>query len=130
MKRNLIIVLIVLIIIAVCAIEEIVLSNINSNLTHYTEELSTSITENSDNLSTFEVEEKYKDLSSFWKDAKRKLCYLTNYEKIRIMDESIIKLGASIENNDESLTIENLAIVETFSEFTYYFMGFNINNLF
>lgn len=130
MKRNLIIVLIVLIIVAVCAIEEIVLSNINANLTHYTEELSTSITENSDNLSTFEVEEKYKDLSSFWKDAKRKLCYLTNYEKIRIMDESIIKLGASIENNDESLTIENLAIVETFSEFTYYFMGFNINNLF
>lgn len=130
MKRNLIIVLIVLIIIAVCAIEEIVLSNINANLAHYTEELSTSITENSDNLSTFEVEEKYKDLSSFWKDAKRKLCYLTNYEKIRIMDESIIKLGASIENNDESLTIENLAIVETFSEFTYYFMGFNINNLF
>ena len=130
MKRNLIIVLIVLIIVAVCAIEEIVLSNINANLAHYTEELSTSITENSDNLSTFEVEEKYKDLSSFWKDAKRKLCYLTNYEKIRIMDESIIKLGASIENNDESLTIENLAIVETFSEFTYYFMGFNINNLF
>lgn len=130
MKRNLIIVLIVLLIVAVCAIEEIVLSNLNSNLAHYTEELSTSITENSDNLSTFEVEEKYKDLSSFWKDAKRKLCYLTNYEKIRIMDESIIKLGASIENNDESLTIENLAIVETFSEFTYYFMGFNINNLF
>lgn len=130
MKRNLIIVLIVLLIVAVCAIEEIVLSNINANLAHYTEELSTSITENSDNLSTFEVEEKYKDLSSFWKDAKRKLCYLTNYEKIRIMDESIIKLGASIENNDESLTIENLAIVETFSEFTYYFMGFNINNLF
>lgn len=130
MKRNLIIVLIVLLIVAVCAIEEIVLSNINANLAHYTEELSTSITENSDNLSTFEVEEKYKNLSSFWKDAKRKLCYLTNYEKIRIMDESIIKLGASIENNDESLTIENLAIVETFSEFTYYFMGFNINNLF
>lgn len=130
MKRNLIIVLIVLIIIAVCAIEEIVLSNINSNLAHYTEELSTSITENSDNLSTFEVEEKYNDLSVFWKDAKRKLCYLTNYEKIRIMDESIIKLGASIKNNDESLTIENLAIVEVFSEFTYYFMGFNINNLF
>ena len=130
MKRNLIIVLIVLLIVAVCAIEEIVLSNINANLAHYTEELSTSITENSDNLSTFEVEEKYNDLSSFWKDAKRKLCYLTNYEKIRIMDESIIKLGASIENNDESLTIENLAIVETFSEFTYYFMGFNINNLF
>ena len=130
MKRNLIIVLIVLLIIAVCAIEEIVLSNINANLAHYTEELSTSITENSDNLSTFEVEEKYKSLSSFWKDAKRKLCYLTNYEKIRIMDESIIKLGASIENNDESLTIENLAIVEVFSEFTYYFMGFNINNLF
>ena len=130
MKRNLIIVLIVLLIVAVCAIEEIVLSNINSNLAHYTEELSTSITENSDNLSTFEVEEKYKNLSSFWKDAKRKLCYLTNYEKIRIMDESIIKLGASIVNNDESLTIENLAIVEAFSEFTYYFMGFNINNLF
>lgn len=130
MKRNFIIVLIVLLIVAVCAIEEIVLSNINSNLAHYTEELSTSITENSDNLSTFEVGEKYKNLSSFWKDAKRKLCYLTNYEKIRIMDESIIKLGASIENNDESLTIENLAIVETFSEFTYYFMGFNINNLF
>ena len=130
MKRNLIIVLIVLLIVAVCAIEEIVLSNINANLAHYTEELSTSITENSDNLSTFEVGEKYKNLSSFWKDAKRKLCYLTNYEKIRIMDESIIKLGASIENNDESLTIENLAIVETFSEFTYYFMGFNINNLF
>lgn len=130
MKRNLIIVLIVLLIVAVCAIEEIVLSNINDNLAHYTEELSTSITENSDNLSTFEVEEKYKNLSSFWKDAKRKLCYLTNYEKIRIMDESIIKLGASIKNNDESLTIENLAIVEVFSEFTYYFMGFNINNLF
>ncbi len=130
MKRNLIIVLIVLLIVAVCAIEEIVLSNINSNLAHYTEELSTSITKNSDNLSTFEVEEKYNDLSGFWKDAKRKLCYLTNYEKIRIMDESIIKLGASIKNNDESLTIENLAIVEVFSEFTYYFMGFNINNLF
>ncbi len=130
MKRNIIILVIILLIVAVCIIEELVLANINRDLKNYTQLLSSSITENTNDLSTLDVEERYNDLKDFWKDSKRKLCYLTNYEKIRIMDESIVKLGASLENNDESLTIENLAIIEAFSEFTYYFMGFNINNLF
>ena len=130
MKRIFAILFIVLIIISICVVEEITLSQTNQKLDEYSNSLSAAIIENKDNLNNEQVLSEFKKLDNFWQDTKIKLCYLTNYEKIKTMDESLIKLEASIEYNDESLAIENISLIKSYSEFLHYFMGFNFNNLF
>lgn len=130
MKRIFAILFIVLIIISICVVEEITLSQTNQKLDEYSNSLSAAIIENKDNLNSEQVLSEFKKLDNFWQDTKIKLCYLTNYEKIKTMDESLIKLEASIEYNDESLAIENISLIKSYSEFLHYFMGFNFNNLF
>lgn len=130
MKRIFAILFIVLIIISICVVEEITLNQTNQKLDEYSNSLSAAIIENKDNLNNEQVLSEFKKLDNFWQDTKIKLCYLTNYEKIKTMDESLIKLEASIEYNDESLAIENISLIKSYSEFLHYFMGFNFNNLF
>ncbi len=129
MKRTFAILFIILIIISVCIVEEVTLNKTNQKLDEYSNSLSVAIVENKDNLNNESVLKEFKKLDDFWQDTKVTLCYLTNYEKIKTMDESLIKLEASIKYNDESLAIENISIIKSYSEFLHYFMGFNLNNL-
>ena len=129
MKRTFAILFIILIIISVCIVEEVTLNKTNQKLDEYSNSLSVAIVENKDNLNNESVLKEFKKLDDFWQDTKVALCYLTNYEKIKTMDESLIKLEASIKYNDESLAIENISIIKSYSEFLHYFMGFNLNNL-
>ena len=129
MKRTFAILFIILIIISVCIVEEATLNKTNQKLDEYSNSLSVAIVENKDNLNNESVLKEFKKLDDFWQDTKVTLCYLTNYEKIKTMDESLIKLEASIKYNDESLAIENISIIKSYSEFLHYFMGFNLNNL-
>ncbi len=128
MKRNIIIVCIILIIVSVCIVEELILHNTSDNLLILSQNLSQSLIE-SDTINSQENLDNYNKLNDFWKSSKRTLCFLTNYEKIRTLDESIIKLGTALQNDDKSLVVENISIIKSFNEFSHYFMGFNINNL-
>jgi len=130
MKRFIAIICLLLILITVACTEEIFLHNFISQLSIKSEQVSVLVKENEDNLNVTKLKTSYKELSDFWEKSKTFLCYFTNYEKIRAMDEGFTKLETAITNNDSSLAIENIALIKGYNKVFHYIMGFNINNLF
>lgn len=129
MKRFFAIIFLVLILIAVCTYEEIFLNNFVSGFTTKAQALSTLIEQN-ENINTNNISNSLTELKNNWQITKRTLCFFTNYEKIKSMDESFIKLEAGINNNNKDLANENIAVICNYNQFFYYMMGFNLNNLF
>ncbi len=130
MKRLIAMIILFLILVSICAFEEIFLSSFVSNFTAKAQTLSTLIEENENLESNSQIKNTFSSLKNSWHNAKTTFCFFTNYEKIKSMDESFIKLEASINNNDKNLANENVAMICNYEQFFNYMMGFNINNLF
>lgn len=130
MKKLIAILVLVSILIAIATLEQVYINNFINTLNAKSQQVSALIEVDTENLNREEVKSSFEDLNKFWNDAKNKLCYFTNYEKIKSTDESFVKLETAIKNNDSSLAIENISIIKAYGDFFTYFMGFNINNLF
>ena len=130
MKKMFAIIFLFIILVAICTFEEIYFHSFISEFTQKSTILSESIKSNENNLNVKETKQKYDELKKYWDDSKKKICYLANYEKIKSMDESFIKVNVALETNDKCLANENIAIIENCEEFFNYIIGFNINNLF
>lgn len=129
MKRLIAVLFLLFILIAISTLEQIYVNKFLYNLAVKSDQVSQAIEIDDKNLERKEVKTSFEDLNSFWEDAKNKICYFTNYEKIKSVDESFVKLSTAIKNNDSSLAIENIAVIKEYSKLFTYFMGFNINNL-
>lgn len=130
MKRLIAILSILILLIGVCTLEEIFIHNFTKEFNKKTTAATQIIKENESNLNTNKVKASFDELEKYWQDTKSKLCYLTNYEKIRNMDESFARLDAAINDNDKALAIENISVIKSYTESLHYIMGFNLNNLF
>ena len=130
MKKMFAILLLFLILVAVCTFEEIYFHSFVAEFSQRSTVLSQSIKTNEDNLNVYETKQNYSSLKKYWDESKKRICFLANYEKIKSMDESFIKLNVALETNDKALAYENSAIIENCKEFFNYIIGFNINNLF
>ncbi len=130
MKRNIYVLFLIAILISVCVMEEILLKSTHTALQGYSNELTTLFAQHKENLNFDVVINKFDETKSFWDSQKKYITYFTNYDKIRTIDESFIKLEEAIDNNDKSLALENLSIIKSSADSLQYFMGFNINNLF
>lgn len=130
MKRNIAIIFIILVLAAACILEENLLYNTTKQMSTLTQNLRASLENSGENLSSEEVKSSFNELQNFWRDARGKICYFSNYDKIKSIDESIVRLSAGLENDEKSLVIENVASLEGYNEMLHYTMGFNINNLF
>ena len=130
MKRNIYVLILVTILIAICFLEEYLLKITYDNMQDYSTQLTTLVSQHSEDLSSKEVVDKFDETKKYWNNQKKFITYFTNYDKIRSIDESFIKLDEALNNNDKSLALENLSIINASAESLHYFMGFNVNNLF
>lgn len=130
MKRFLAILFLVFILIGFSVFEEFYNKTFLKTLNTKAEQVSVVINKNENNLNVNEVNDKYNVLKDFWQKSKNTLCYFTNYEKIKSIDESFVKLETAIKHNDISLAAENIAVIKEYSEFFKYIMGFSLSNLF
>ena len=130
MKRNIIIVIIFLILLSVSVYEEALIGYTKDNLGSNLTVLTTRIDENKDNINQDEIMDSFNNLDNFWDKQKVKLCFFTNYDKIRFVDESLLKIHDGIRANNIEIVEENISTLKSFNEFISYIMGFNINNLF
>lgn len=130
MKRLIAILSILFFLIGVCVLEEIFIHHFINDFNTKTASVCEVIKENESNLNVEKVKANFDKLEDYWQNAKTKLCYLTNYEKIKNMDESFVRLEAALEDNDKALAIENIAVIKSYTESLHYIMGFNLNNLF
>jgi len=130
MKRNIVVVCILAILFVISLCEELLVHDTTKKLNTYTSALQTSMQNNNTELDTKEVLDNFDNLKLYWDNKKNQICFFANYDKIRYMDESLIKLNDALKNNDSSLANENLSAVKSFYSLIQYVMGFNINNLF
>lgn len=130
MKRTICVAVIILIIATICVVEEFVVKEVSTTFTSQTQMLFNQLKSSEDDIGTQDISQSYNDLNALWQKEKHNLCYLTNYDKIRNVDECMSRLKYAISTNDYSLAIDNISIVISFSDYLHYFMGFNINNLF
>lgn len=130
MKRLIAVLFLVAVLITIATLEQVYVNNFLYQLDIKSQQVSQAIEVDDKNLEREDVKNSFEDLNKFWHNAKNKLCYFTNYEKIKSVDESFVKLSTAIENNDSSLAIENIAVIKEYRNLFTYFMGFNINNLF
>ena len=130
MKRNIYVLLLIILLTAVCILEELLLKSTHTALQNYSNELTILFAQHKENLNSSSVISKFDETKAFWDNQKRYITYFTNYDKIRTIDESFIKLEEALDDNDKSLALENLSIIKLSADSLQYFMGFNINNLF
>lgn len=130
MKRNIYVILLILVLVAVCVLEEILLQSTCATLQGYSNELTVLFSQHKDELNSNAVTSKFEQTKLYWDKQKRLITYFTNYDKIRSIDESFVKLEEALDENDKSLALENLSIIKSTADSLHYFMGFNINNLF
>lgn len=130
MKRTISILILVFILISIATFEEIYIQNFVYTLRNKAEEVSVAINKSEENINNENVLSSLDDLKLFWNKSKNVLCYFTNYEKIKSIDESFVKLSTSISHNDMSVANENISVIKDYSEFFKYLIGFNLNTLF
>ena len=130
MKRLISILIIFFLIVSIAIFEEIYVNNFINNLSSKADIVSVCIKENENNLNIDKINNNFSHLKNFWSKSKKVLSYFINYEKIKTLDESFIKLDIAIKRNDFSLASENNALIKEYSQFFEFLMGFNLNNLF
>ena len=130
MKRNILVIIIVAILAIISIFEELTVKDVTTNIGAYASALEGAINQNEENINISSVKDRFENLSDYWDSKKTHICFFANYDKIRYMDENMIKLGDAIKDNDMVLAKENLSSVKSFGALIQYVMGFNINNLF
>ena len=130
MKRTFSILILIVILFSIATFEEIYIKQFISSLKIKAENVSIAINKNEENINNKEVEKAFNELKNFWSKSKNILCYFTNYEKIKSIDESFVKLTTSIKHNDMSVANENIAVIKDYGQIFNYLMGFNLNTLF
>ncbi len=129
MKRFIAIIVICAFLIGIAVFEELYAKNFINTLTQKAENIEASINLNKENIDNEKVNNSYNDLKAYWDKSKKVLCYFTNYEKIKNIDESIVKIDIAIEYNEISLAIENITVIKEYEQIFKNIIGFNINNL-
>ena len=130
MKRNILVIIIVAILAIISIFEELTVKDVTTRIGAYAGAIESAINQNEENINVSSVKDTFEALSSYWDSKKTHICFFANYDKIRYMDENMIKLNDAIKDNDMVLAKENLSSVKSFGLLIQYVMGFNINNLF
>lgn len=129
MKRLIGIIIITILLIGGGIVEEIYIRKTITRLETYAINLEEKITANKDNINTKEINSSFDELNNFWTETETAFCYLTNFEKFRSLDESIVKLDSAIFYNDFSVATENLTLIKNYAKVLYYTLGTSLNNI-
>lgn len=130
MKKFFAILFIICLLTSISVLEELLLKHAVNNINLQSQNLLILIDQSEGDIDTEEINLSLNELHSFWDEEEKRICYFTSYDKIKNMDESLMKLKYAIKNNDKALAVENVATIQVYSQFLHYFMGFNLHNLF
>ena len=129
MKRLIGIIIITIILIGGGITEEIYINKTITKLEFFATNLEEKINKNKDDINTEDINTSFNELDNFWKQTESVFCYLTNFEKVRSLDESVVKLKTAIFYNDFSVATENLALIKNYAKVLHYTLGVSLNNI-
>lgn len=129
MKRIIGILSIVVILIAICLTEELLVADALNKIKKDSDYLY-SLSTNSDSVDTDEILELTEELQDFWKKREMVLCFFINYKDMSEMSNEIVKMVSYARNDiKEEYTTSLLLLIyycDTFNHIT----GINIQNIF
>ncbi len=109
--------------------QEIYIHDVINVLNTSTKQLEVVVDQYEDNINCDPVKKEFQKLQTFWSKKEPKLCYIVNFEKIKYINESLVKLEGAITQNDFSVALENVKTLQNYSSALHYIMGMNINNI-
>lgn len=129
MKRAIAIGVLIAIVLTFGILEEVYVRKTVKKLYNITQEIYLSVESDEDNLNSEQNNNLAQGLYDFWIDAESVLCLLVNYESIKSISESICKLQTSLQENDLSVTYENITLLKNYSKILSNVLGFNMQNI-
>lgn len=129
MKRAIAIGVLIAIVLTFGILEEIYVRKTVKELYNLTQEIYLSVEANEEELNTKKNNDMAQELYDFWIKSESILCLLVNYESIKSISESICKLQTSLQENDLSVTYENITLLKNYSKILSNVLGFNVQNI-
>lgn len=121
-------VFILLLIIAICVVEEVIVSNSLSEM--HTRVLAIEkVVEEKDDLLNMDVVMEIENLEYVWTRDEEKLCYLVNHKNIQEIGQEIAKLKLYISDNDIPAFKVSLELIKFYCHSYLHFMGANVHNV-
>lgn len=121
-------VFILLLIIAICVVEEVIVSNSLSEM-HNRVLAIEKVVEEKDDLLNMDVVMEIENLEYVWTRDEEKLCYLVNHKNIQEIGQEIVKLKLYIADNDIPAFKVSLELIKFYCHSYLHFMGANVHNV-
>ena len=121
-------VFILLLIIAICVVEEVIVSNSLSEM-HNRVLAIEKVVEEKDDLLNMDIVMEIENLEYVWTRDEEKLCYLVNHKNIQEIGQEIAKLKLYIADNDISAFKVSLELIKFYCHSYLHFMGANVHNV-
>ena len=119
---------ILLLIIAICVVEEVIVSNSLSEM--HTRVLAIEkVVEEKDDLLNMDVVMEIENLEYVWTRDEEKLCYLVNHKNIQEIGQEIAKLKLYIADNDIPAFKVSLELIKFYCHSYLHFMGASLHNV-
>lgn len=129
MKRIIGILSIVVILIAICLTEELLVADALNKIKKDSDYLY-SLSTNSDSVDTDEILELTEELQDFWKKREMVLCFFINYKDMSEMSNEIVKMVSYSKNNIKEEYTTSLSLVIYYCDTFNHITGINIQNIF
>ena len=128
MKRGICIGIIVLFLIAVCSLEQLLVSSTLDGLKNKTQSLEFSINEKGD-IQFEEILLKTKELNDFWTNNENLLCFFINHKDMQEMGIEINKMQSYLKSNNIEEFLASFNLVVYYTNTFNHIMGLSLQNL-
>jgi len=82
-----------------------------------------------DTVNTPDITDRIDAVDKFWSANQKIVTFIVNFEKIRLITETIEKLKVAVSEEDYSLSIENARLLKFYSEHLNFVMGSDPSNI-
>lgn len=121
-------IIIVLLLIAICITEELVVSNSLKEIQARCYEIEMTLAE-TDDLLNMDMTMQIDNLEYVWKEDEAAMCFLVNHKNIQEIGQEIAKLKLYIASNDVDAFRVSLEEIKFYCHSYLHFMGANLHNV-
>ncbi len=128
-KRTIIILIITALLFSIAILEEVYITTSLNELYDKTNNLQVAIEASEGDINTPENLQLLNDLIKHWDTSEGYICLTVNHNELEVIGQEIVRLRASIEENDKGLLTEYFEVIKLFADKHRHTMSFTIQNI-
>lgn len=129
MKKSIGIIIVVLVLIALCVSESLMVNNTISHMREISENLY-NLSATAENVNTEEIITKTDALLEYWKEKEAMLCFFINYKDMSEMSNELVRMTSYAKDNIKEEYVASLNLLLYYCDTFDHITGFSINNIF